>query len=252
MLCGATNHAPDFTNIADVSQKRRPGNEFERPNVGNTMELPRHNLTRLARWLASATALSLLCFAATACGDDDDGGDTTPSPTSAVTQPGSSPTKPPVTATSQPTTQPTEAPPAVQPCATSDLALSQESAGAAAGTHFLSLVLTNTSGAECTLRGFPGVSLIDAGGNQVGEPAERNDAIDPTLVTLQPGEAAHATVGFPNYQNFPAGNCEGPSASIKLYPPDELTALVINEVDYSCPGFSVQVIQPGRNEPGRS
>jgi hypothetical protein len=142
--------------------------------------------------------------------------------------------------------------PAVKRCATADLALSQEPGGAAAGTHFLSLVLTNTSGAECSLTGFPGVSLIDSAGKQIGQPADRNPAVTPQTVTLKPGESAHATAGFPNYQNFPAGQCSGPSAAVKIYPPDELNALTIPVTDYSCPGFSVQVVQPGTNEPGRS
>lgn len=195
------------------------------------------------------TALGLFAGAA-ACGDDSDSpkaastpvesGTATPTP-----MPQATPTAPPATAS------PTEGAPAVKRCATADLALSTAAAGAAAGTHFLALVLTNTSGVECTLTGFAGVSLVDGAGQQLGNPAERNGAIMPEAVALKPGESAHAVAGFPNYQNFPAGTCSGPSVSLKLFPPDELTALVTPVADYACPGFSVQVVQPGKNEAGR-
>lgn len=209
-----------------------------------------HNVFRAAG--ITVSALSLMA-GAVACGDDGDSPDATTTPPASATvipatptRASQEPTKPAATATS------TESAPAVKRCATADLALTTESAGAAVGTHFLSLVLTNKGGAECTLTGFPGVSLVDGAGRQVGHPAERNGAIMPETVALQPGDAAHAIAGFPNYQNFPAGSCDGPSVSLKVYPPDDLTALVTPVADYSCPGFSVQVVQPGRNEPGRS
>lgn len=204
---------------------------------------------------AAGLALStlLLLAGAMACGDDDSGGPAatstpiesgTAAPTFTV-KPQPSPTAPPATAS------PTEPAPSVNRCATADLVLGTAPGGAAAGTHFLALVLTNTSGAPCTLTGFPGVSLVDGAGEQLGNPADRNGAVMPEAVTLQPGESAHATAGFPNYQNFPGGTCRGPSVSLKVYPPDDLTALVTPLADYSCPGFSVQVMQPGKNEPGR-
>lgn len=205
---------------------------------------------------AAGIGLAVLALGAViaACGDDSDSPDATSTPiqsnapTSTARPAGSTtPTTPAGSATAVPTNQG----PSVKRCATADLQLSTASAGAAAGTHFLSLVLTNTSGAECTMTGFPGVSLVDGSGQQVGNPADRNGAVMPDAVALKPGESAHAVAGFPNYQNFPAGNCTGPSVSLKLYPPDELTALVAPVVDYSCPGFSVQVIQPGKNETGR-
>jgi hypothetical protein len=147
---------------------------------------------------------------------------------------------------------PPTAVPTTSRCTSANLALSTESAGAAAGTHFVSLILTNTSGTDCTLTGFPGVSLLDGSGAQLGAPADRNTAVSSETLTLKPAESAHAVAGFPNYQNFPAGQCAGPSTSLKLFPPDDLKALTVAVADYACPGFSVQVFQPGKNEPGRS
>lgn len=182
----------------------------------------------------------LVALALSACGGKTPAAGSTPQAT-ATQAAGSSPA-----ATATATT------PSVKRCSTADLSLSTESGGAAAGTHFLSLVLTNTSGADCSLTGFPGVSLIDGAGKQIGQPADRNPSVMPQTVTLGPGESAHATAGFPNYQNFPAGKCSGPSTALKIYPPDELNALTVPVVDYSCPGFSVQSVQPGTNDPGRS
>lgn len=130
-------------------------------------------------------------------------------------------------------------------CATADLEIAASTTGAAVGTHFLAVTLTNTSGVDCTLTGFPGVSLIDGAGEQLGAPADRNNAITPAEVTLDPGWSAHTVIGIPNYQNFPEGRCTGPSTTLKVYPPDDYSALTVPIADYSCPGFSVQAITTG-------
>lgn len=129
-------------------------------------------------------------------------------------------------------------------CTTSDLALSVESAGGGtAGTTYRHAVLTNQSTHACTLGGFPGVSLVDADDQQLGQPAKRTGPAGPT-VTLAPGKAAASAIGFPNPANFPGGTCTEQSFNLKLYPPGQTTALESELSAQACPGFSVQSLQP--------
>lgn len=206
--------------------------------------------------LTGAALLATVAFAA--CGDDDDS-DATNTPATTATSPAET-RSPEATATRPAPTVPqaTQPAPTDSPgggaaplCATDDLELSVLPAGGAAGTHFVALSVSNASGSDCAMVGYPGVSLTDASGNIQGEPAERNPAVGAETIVIAPGESAHAMVGLPNYQNFPAGECEGPSVNLMMYPPEETVPILVSFEDYACPGFSVRVFEPGANEPGR-
>jgi hypothetical protein len=139
-----------------------------------------------------------------------------------------------------PSPKPSTSTTAVSACQTKDLNISLDTTGgAAAGTYYQRVILTSHAAATCTVSGFPGVSLIDAKGNQLGMPADRNGTPTPA-VTLHPGQAASATVGFPNAGNFDPGTCSAPSKSLKVYPPGQTDALTIALVEQACPGFTVQ------------
>ena len=197
----------------------------------------------LSIWLAATAALGLLTVA---CGEDAGSREPTPTSTSATS------TRPPA-ALDTPSADPAETASggSVARCVTEDLSLDIEVAGAAAGTRFASLIVTNEGASACTIAGFPGVSLVTGSGELLGDPADRNPAIGAIAVTLEPGESAHAMAGFPNNENFAPGICAGPSARLVLYPPEETAALQADFEEHACTGFSVRVFEPGRNEAGR-
>ena len=58
-------------------------------------------------------------------------------------------------------------------CTTSQLTAALGGGDAGAGSLFRYLVLTNHSGTTCHLTGYPGLSMLDAGGKQIGAPADR-------------------------------------------------------------------------------
>ncbi len=197
---------------------------------------------RIAAALMAATPLLLA-----GCGDNNDADPTATLPvqstlTSAATATPGAERSP--TAATSPTTAATPTTASVSPC-TDDLELSTAPAGAAAGTHFAALIVTNVGQQPCTVFGFPGVSLLDTSGAQVGPAAERNTAFQPATVLLAPGEKANATAGFPNWQNFDAGVCPTESTSVRLYPPDNLDSLIVPFGDHACPGFSVKPFEAG-------
>jgi hypothetical protein len=77
-------------------------------------------------------------------------------------------------------------------CATSALKVDVLRGSGAAGHQFALLQFTNKSTSECSLTGFPGVVLLEAG-NQLGKPAARS-AKPVSLVALKPGKTAAATL----------------------------------------------------------
>ncbi len=200
------------------------------------------------RWTRNLGGLMAAGLLAAGCDNvgDDRSVPTEPAPSATATAPEATPT-----VTEAPTTTPT--PPAndLTRCQAENLSLQALAAGGAAGTHFSALALTNEGQDPCSLTGFPGVSLVDGSGDILGEPAARNEAVPVERILLGPGQSAHATIALPNYQNFPSGRCEGPSASLVLYPPDSTQSLTVAFEDYVCPGFSVQAFERGENERGR-
>lgn len=185
---------------------------------------------------AWGAALALACAAAlTACGPD--GGDADAAGTASDAPTSSAPTEsapaPSGTGTPAEPTQPTQpapptsAAPSASPkpggiarCETDGLALSLVAHGQEMNSKYFDLRLTNTGGEPCDLLGHPGVSLLDAGGKRVGEPATRSQdgAGDGGPVRLRPGQAAHATVKTAG-EGVTDGRCWPEAATLLVYPP---------------------------------
>lgn len=141
-------------------------------------------------------------------------------------------------------------------CSTSQLSvwLGIGDNGAAAGSRYYPLELTNVSHHRCRLFGFPGVSAV--GRRRLGSPAERNRETPPRAVILDPGTSAHTVVQIADVANFSAAKCKPATASfLRVYPPDQRAAADIPFRFRACskrgPIFlSVQPIQPGVGVPG--
>lgn len=174
----------------------------------------------------------------------------TPAPTgSAEPAPARRPSLPPVTPrTTRPSTTPpgrtrsasppatvSQAPPPparttkapVRGCASSSLRVTAGRGSGAAGSVLVPLVFTNTGTRACTLHGFPGVSLVDASGGQIGAAATRTGAGGGSVV-LAPGHAAVAQVRVTRAQNYPQERCAPVAAQgLRVYPPGETHALLV-------------------------
>jgi Protein of unknown function (DUF4232) len=120
-------------------------------------------------------------------------------------------------------------------CLTSNLRISLGDGGAAAGTDFTVLDFTNSGTAPCTLYGFPGVSLLNSSGGQIGAAATRNPAKASTKITLAPGAEASAALGVANAQNYPKAACEPTSAvKLKVFPPNQAQAVEVSFATTGC------------------
>jgi hypothetical protein len=159
-------------------------------------------------------------------------GSSSPEPSPTASSPSASESVSPTPSAASPTTSTTStptptssAPAAAAACATSALRLHVGSGGAAAGTYYFALVVTNVSSAPCSLFGYPGVSFLDAAGNQLGLPAQRDKSAKPHRLTVQPGGKAHTVVGIPSPDNFGSGCGEAHARAVRLYPPDQTAPL---------------------------
>lgn len=122
-------------------------------------------------------------------------------------------------------------------CSTSNLRIALGNGGAAAGTDFMVLDFTNSGSAPCTLYGFPGVSLTNSSGAQIGAAATRNPVNGSTLVTLAPGAKANARLGVANAENYPASVCKPTTAArLKIFPPNQTVAI---ELPFKVTGCAV-------------
>jgi hypothetical protein len=134
-------------------------------------------------------------------------------------------------------TQTSGAPAGTAACSSSNLRIALGAGGGAAGTDFTILDFTNSGGTSCTLYGFPGVSLINSSGTQIGAAATRNPSKPSALVTLAPAAKASATLGVANAQNYPASACKPTaSAQLKVFPPNQTQAI---EVPFTTTGCAV-------------
>lgn len=136
-------------------------------------------------------------------------------------------------------------------CATSVLSGSLGPASGAAGSSYYPIRLTNTSSAACTLYGYPGVSFVTAAGRQVGAAATEDPVFPRRLVTLGPGDTAHAELQVTVAQNYPASTCSPVAVHrLKVYPPGQTAALFIPITATACAKSSVQILTVQTVQPG--
>ena len=101
---------------------------------------------------------------------------------------------------------------------------------------YQTIVFTNTSGATCTLYGYPGVSLVSAPPyTQIGLAAKRGGTTPVKLITLAPGAAANALLQIVDALNFPTATC-GPAkaAYLRVYPPNQAAPVFLADASEAC------------------
>ncbi len=185
---------------------------------------------------APVATVALASLLAGACSSDSDSSPGTTVTTSADT---SSTTA--TTAGEGTTTTSTTTPSNV--CRTDELEAELGPTNAGAGQIYNPLILRNTGSRTCDLTGFPGVSVLDGSGNQIGEPATRDGAVG-TTVSLAPGAVASSLLHTTN-EGIGGAPCEPTSAQMKVFPPDETAELTFAAQYTVCGGFSVTSLVPG-------
>ncbi|WP_449374525.1 DUF4232 domain-containing protein [Arthrobacter psychrolactophilus] len=122
--------------------------------------------------------------------------------------------------------------------------------GGAAGSIFMSLVLSNSSGAACILDGYPGVSLVPAGSAVfVGAPAVRNAKLPSSgPITLAPGKSATATLRYTQADNYQ--DCQRvETGAVLVYPPSAKDSLEIPRELTACSNAEIPLLTIGAFQP---
>ncbi|KAB3523157.1 DUF4232 domain-containing protein [Corynebacterium sp. zg254] len=129
--------------------------------------------------------------------------------------------------------EPTGDAPRTSQCKTSNLELSVANLQGAAGSKDFDIVFKNIGDDQCTLEGYPGVSLVtDNNGTQLGEAAERENGVKPKPVTLAPDATATAAVSLTNAGALPPHECQPTLADgLRVYPPNETASAFIKVND---------------------
>lgn len=133
--------------------------------------------------------------------------------------------------------------------------------GAAAGSTYYPVNLTNTGSSSCALFGYPGVSWVTGpSGSQIGQPAKRNPVVAPSTVVLGPGQTAHVTLQVVDAQNYDKSTCQPVTAHwLKIFPPGQYTALYVKFSALTCsaklPGnlgspLTVDAVKAGQGKAG--
>jgi hypothetical protein len=221
-----------------------------------------------ARRISAAAALLCTGALAAACGTTGSGNNSaagSPASTAASSSAAASSaasSAPPTTGATTPATPPST--PSAPACSTADLSgtVNTSQGGAAAGSTYYPLNLTNTSKSSCYLFGYPGVSFVTGpSGSQIGEPASRNPAIAPRTVILPPGGTAHVTVQVVDALNYSKSDCKPVTAHwLKVFPPGQFTALYLKFTATTCSvklpaklgvPLTVDAVKGGAGQPGQ-
>ncbi|MGH3067769.1 MAG: DUF4232 domain-containing protein [Streptosporangiaceae bacterium] len=219
-----------------------------------------------ARRISAAAALLCTGALAAACGSTSSNG-SAGSQASTAASPAAS-TAPSTQASTGATTAATPTAPPSTPsapaCSTADLSgtVNTNPGGAAAGSAYYPLNLTNSSKSSCYLFGYPGVSFVTGpSGSQIGQPASRNPAVAPGTVILPPGRTAHVTIQVVDALNYSKSACKPVTAHwLKVFPPGQFTALYVKFTAMTCSAklpaklgspLTVDAVKGGEGQPGQ-
>jgi hypothetical protein len=139
-------------------------------------------------------------------------------------------------------------------CAAGAVKVTQSAPDGYAGGFDVTIGFTNTSGAPCTLYGYPGVSLVSASYAQIGLPARRLSTVPVTVVTLASGATASAVVQIADAVNFPSPACSPVKAAyLRIFPPNQTTSVYLANTSQTCtkpvPTLTVTAVQAGSGNP---
>ena len=123
-------------------------------------------------------------------------------------------------------------------CRGNDLSVSITHEGAAAGTFYYLIKLTDRLSKSCTISGYPTVYLM-SNLNIIGKSAIRNSVKPVKTFTLNSGKFVNFDLGVPDSGNFPIGTCTSSSQQIEVFAPNDSTPLTSAFSEPYCPGFSV-------------
>jgi len=215
--------------------------------------------------LSSAVLLAVACASLSGCqggsGAAAAAGPATHSPAPSATASAAPPSAPPATSTGHGTGGTggtgTDAASTVAPCGNGDLRTSWGYGTQSQPLQAGAVVFTNVSNHACTLKGYPGTAIANAGtvinatrvlnGYRDDQPPLKS----PPLVTLAPGAAAHAMAEWLTYNGhacYPAG-----TGTFEITAPDTTNTILLSRPLMGrqgiCSSLQINPVLPGPANP---
>lgn len=216
------------------------------------MSTPRSHLSSLARrslTLGAVLAAGSVVAAGCSSGSDDVAGSqtsATSSPSAAGPSPSTTSTTtgtPGSSATSSGGSGASGTGTTAHACTSSDVTLAVKPAGAAAGHVLDDLVATTRTGHSCTLRGYPGVSLVATPtGAPIGHPAVRVRTTV-TTISLGPGQSATSAIQLAQAANYGDRCTQRKATGLAIYLPDQRDRLFVAASATACAETSIELLQ---------
>ena len=193
-----------------------------------------------AGWLVAAMASAAGCASSGSAAAPHSAATTASSSASATASAAPATSSPAVAPTSRPTAS------GLAACATANLSVGLQTnvGGGAAGSQYVPISFTNTSGTACAIYGFPGVSFVTGpNGSQIGAPASRQTSFPLVAVTVAAHATAHAWLQVAEAGNYPPSTCHPVTAHwLKVYPPGNTAASYIGHTFTACSSAKVTVM----------
>jgi hypothetical protein len=117
----------------------------------------------------------------------------------------------------------------------------------AAGSEYVELRFTNSSGKPCFIRGYPALTLKDASNRQVGETARVYVSGGAKDIVLEPKETVTADIRFPNPDNFDPGVCKKGTVKLEVLIPGAKERAFVPDNHAYCPGWTVSALHRARS-----
>lgn len=118
----------------------------------------------------------------------------------------------------------------------------------AAAGQFVAAIRLDNAGPACRLFGYPGVSLLDGAGHQLGRPATRQVVAPAAMRPVSVGPGASAFIELRTERPDVATACTPPAAAIRLYPPDDPMSLEVRAAGLqACGGLLITGPLTGRS-----
>lgn len=129
-------------------------------------------------------------------------------------------------------------------CTNAELRASYHRTGAGMNHVYGRIVLRNTSGRACTIRGYGGVSFVgDGNGTQIGAAADRTPSRVRTIV-VRPGQRVVSPIGQSRTAPYPKRRCRPAHVDgFRVYLPDETRAQFVPHPTTGCRNKRVHLLE---------
>jgi hypothetical protein len=126
--------------------------------------------------------------------------------------------------------------------------LDTRAAGAAGGSQYLPVDITNTAAASCHLHGYPGVALVPGiGGSRIGGATTRQAGRPVRRVILAPGGTAHAWLIVAAASNYARSRCRPVAIDwLRVRAPGQRGYNYVQHRFTACADASILTVQPVR------